>query len=60
MNRGQMEKLAVRLYMLAMKNKIAKSDKENALAWVNIHVRRWNDPYLVQFIQEQVDNLEVM
>jgi len=60
MNRGQLEELAVRLYMLRMRNRIKKGDKANELARVKIAVTRWSDEYLIMFLDAQVTCLEVM
>ena len=60
MNRGQLEELAVRLYMLAMRNRISKNRKAYALERVESEVTRWTMKYLVDYIFAQVVRLEVM
>jgi len=60
MNRGQLEELAVRLYMLARRNRLLKSAKPEAMREMKIGVTRWSEAYLVQYIFRAVEQLEVM
>jgi len=60
MNRGQLEALAVRLYMLAMRNRLLKSAKPEAMRRMKIEVTRWSEAYLVEYIFREVEQLEVM
>ena len=60
MNRGEMERIAVRLYMLVMRNRIHKSGKANALKQIRLKMTRGTTYYLKEFIWEQINRLEVM
>jgi len=60
MNRGQLEELAVRLYMMAMRNRLMKSEKQEQLRRMKIEVTKWSEKYLVSYIFRELDSLEVM
>jgi len=60
MNRGQLEELAVRLYMLEGRYRIKKRDREKELQRVKVLVTKYSEAYLVTSIFVYMTKLEVM
>jgi len=60
MNRGQLEKLAVRLYMIHNRNRIHKTRKADAMLYMQIKVTKLRMESIMDMIDNILTEMEVM
>ena len=60
MNRGQLERLVVRLYMLTARNQIKKASKANEFKRVKKLATKYSETYLIDSVFVYLAKLEAM
>lgn len=60
MNRGQLEEIASRLYMLAKRNRTLKKNRAMELREIKIRVTKWSEKTLIENIDYMITHLETM